>query len=139
VEQIMLKNFIKPVYAHCDIPCGIYETDTMVHSAETCRRMIQRIEDLKEADKEKSDDHNNFIRSVMNKEVHAQKVKQEVYILWSDYFKPEHLEKFPDLHDTLWNTAKQASKVKQSISMDEADKLVQMVADVANIFAESKK
>jgi nickel superoxide dismutase len=135
----MLKHFIKPVYAHCDIPCGIYETDTMKHSADTCLRMIEMIEELSGADKEKSDEHNNFIRMVMNKEKHTQNVKREVYILWSDYFKPEHLEKFPDLHDTLWQTAKQAGKVKHSIGRDEAEKLVHMVADVANMFAESKK
>jgi nickel superoxide dismutase len=136
----MLSRLIKPVYAHCDIPCGIYETDTMTHSAETCRRMLQKIEELKLEEGEPTlEDRNNFVRAVVNKEKHAQKVKDEVYILWSDYFKPEHLEKFPDLHDTLWQTAKQASKVKQTISMSETEKLIEMVAGVARIFAETKK
>jgi nickel superoxide dismutase len=133
----MLSRFIKPVYAHCDIPCGIYETDTMTHSAETCRRMIQSIEHNGEIDTPEK--HNNFVRAVMNKEKHAQNVKREIYILWSDYFKPEHIEKYPDLHDKLWQTAKQASKVKQTISMEETEKLISMVADIAKLFAESKK
>lgn len=126
----------KPAYAHCDIPCGVYETDTMGHSAETCRRMIQKIEELGELDS--IEKYNTFVRSVMNKEKHAQKVKKEVYILWSDYFKPEHVEKYPDLHDTLWKTVKQASQVKQTVSMDEAQKLCDMVHDVAHLFADSK-
>lgn len=130
-------NLLKTAYAHCDIPCGIYETDTMMHSAETCRRMIQKIEGLGELDS--IEKHNSFVRSVMNKEKHAQKVKREIYILWSDYFKPEHLEKYPNLHDQLWKAAKQASVVKQTVSMEEADKLVSQVHDIAHLFADSKQ
>lgn len=130
-------KLLKTVYAHCDIPCGIYETDTMMHSAETCRRMIQKIEGLGELDTVEK--HNTFVRSVMNKEKHAQKVKDELYILWSDYFKPEHLEAYPDLHDKLWKAAKQASTVKQTVSMDEAETLNAMVHDIAHLFADTKK
>lgn len=130
-------KFVKSVYAHCDVPCGIYETDTMSHSAETCRRMIQKITDLGELDS--IEKHNTFVRSVMNKEKHAQKVKKELYILWSDYFKPEHLEANPGIHDMLWKTVKQASTVKQTVSMEEVDKLVAMVHDVAHLFADTKK
>lgn len=130
-------NTIKPVDAHCDIPCGIYETDTMMHSAETCRRMIQKIEELGELDNVEK--HNTFVRSVVNKERHGQKVKDELYILWSDYFKPEHVEKYPDLHETIWKAAKQASTVKQTVSMEEAEKLVSMVHDIAHLFTETKQ
>jgi nickel superoxide dismutase len=135
----LFDRFIKPVHAHCDIPCGIYETDTMQHAADTCVRMIEKIEALEGADQEKSDAHNNFIRMVMIKERHAQLCKEQIYVLWSDYFKPEHLQTYPDLHDKLWQAAKQCSKVKQSISKDEAQKLVDMVHDISHLFAESQK
>lgn len=134
----LIDRFIKPVSAHCDLPCGIYETDTMRHAADTCLRMIEKIEGLKEADKEVSDDHANFIRAIMIKEKHAQLCKEQVYVLWSDYFKPEHLEKFPDLHDTFWQTAKQCSKVKQTVSQEECQKLIKMVADLHELFTHSK-
>jgi nickel superoxide dismutase len=127
---------LKTVSAHCDIPCGIYETDTMTHAAETCKRMIQIIEGLGEIDSVEK--HNTLIRSVMNKEKHAQKAKNELYILWSDYFKPEHLEKFPNLHDQIWKTVKQASTVKHTVSADEAQKLADMVHDIAHVFADTK-
>ncbi len=130
-------KLLKTAYAHCDIPCGIYETDTMMHSAETCRRMIQKIEGLGELDS--IEKYNGFVRSVVNKEKHAQKVKREIYILWSDYFKPEHFETHPDLHQQLQAVAKQASVVKQTVSMEEADKLVSMVHDVAHLFADTKQ
>lgn len=134
----LLTKFIKPVYAHCDVPCGIYETDTMRHAAETCLKMIEKIEGLPDDAGEKSADHNNFIRMVMTKEKHAQLCKDQIYILWSDYFKPEHLEKFPDLHDKMWQAAKQCGKVKQTVSRDEAQKLLEMVTGIAHMFEESK-
>lgn len=134
-----IDRLIKPVYAHCDVPCGIYETDTMRHAADTCLRMIEKMEALTDADSEKSDGHNNFIRMVMTKERHAQLCKDQIYILWSDYFKPEHLQKFPDLHETLWQAAKQCGKVKQSVSRQEAQKLVDMVGGIVSLFEESKR
>lgn len=130
-------KLIKTAAAHCDVPCGIYETDTLRHSAETCRRMIQKITELGELDSVEK--HNTFVRSVMNKEHHAQKVKDEVYILWSDYFKPDHLSEHPEVHETLWKTAKQASVVKQTISMEEVETLISMVDDVAHLFVDTKK
>jgi len=133
----LLSKLIKPVYAHCDVPCGIYETDTMRHAADTCLKMIEKIEALPDNSGEKSADHNNFIRMVMTKEKHAQLCKDQIYILWSDFFKPEHLQKFPDLHDTMWQAAKQCGKVKQSISRDEVQKLVDMVSKIASMFEEA--
>lgn len=133
----LLTKLIKPVYAHCDVPCGIYETDTMRHAADTCLKMIDKIQALPQGNGEKTDDHNNFIRMVMTKEKHAQLCKDQIYVLWSDYFKPEHLQKFPDLHDTLWQAAKQCGKVKQSVSREEAQKLVTMVQQINAMFEES--
>lgn len=127
---------LKTVSAHCDVPCGIYETDTMSHAAATCLKMIDKIEELGEVDSPEK--HNNFIRMVMTKEKHAERCKREISVLWSDYFKPEHLEKFPDLHDTVWKTLKQASKVKQTVSREECQKLVEMVHDLSHVFADSK-
>jgi nickel superoxide dismutase len=134
----LLRKFIKPVYAHCDFPCGIYDTNALTQAAATCLRMIEKIEGLPEDMGEKSADHNNYIRAVLIKEKHAQLCKDQLYMLWSDYFKPEHLEKFPNLHETIWQAAKQCGKVKQTVSREEAEKLVHMVADIAKMFAESK-
>ena len=132
----MRKRLIKPVYAHCDIPCGIYETDTMRHAAETCLRMIEKIEALGEIDSQEK--WNNFSRMVAIKEEHAQKVKHEVYVLWSDYFKPEHLAKLPNLHDVLWVATKQASAVKQTVNKDACQTLLERVNDVDTMFQQTK-
>ncbi len=135
----MFKKIIKPVYAHCDVPCGIYETDTMMHAAATCKRMVEKYAELGKVDDEDATSMNQAIRIVVTKEKHAQKCKDELYLLWSDYFKPEHLEKIPNLHDTFWKATKQCSKVKQSMSVAECDLLVEMVHDISHIFADSKK
>lgn len=132
----MLKRFIKPVYAHCDVPCGIYETDTMRHAAETCRKMVEKYNELDNVSD--PEHHNQFVRIVMVKEEHAQKCKDQLYILWSDYFKPEHLEKFPELHTKFWLAAKQCGKVKQSLSLESCNKLIEQVHEIAEMFAASK-
>jgi nickel superoxide dismutase len=132
-------RFIKPVYAHCDVPCGIYETDTMTHAAATCKRMVEKYQEIGEVDDESPESMNTAIRCVMTKEKHAQKCKDELYLLWSDYFKPEHLEKFPDLHDTFWKATKQCGAVKQHNNIDECDKLIAMVDSISRIFTDSKK
>lgn len=130
-------RFIKPVYAHCDLPCGIYETDTVKTAAATCLRMVEKIEQL--GDLSDVEHHNNFVRAVHIKEEHAQKVKDQLYLLWSDYFKPEHLERFPDLHTVFWMAIKQASAVKQGVSRDDCEQLIDQVAQIADMFAQSKQ
>lgn len=128
-------RFIKTVQAHCDVPCGIYETDTMTHAANTCLKMTQKYLELHEdADRE-----NQMVRIVMYKEEHATRCKEQLYMLWSDYFKPQHIEAYPDLHEKFWLAAKQCGAVKQSISVEPAQKLVDLVAEISQIFAQTQK
>src|SRR5918998_3896820 len=103
--------------AHCDIPCAIYDPHAAQVAALTVVRMFQLMKDLPESGSGAEDRAkyvNSMTRYVGVKEEHAQICKREVLILWTDYFKPEHLEKFPELHDTVWQTTKLCSKVKQN-------------------------
>ena len=124
---------VKSVFAHCDIPCGIYETDTMKHTAATCLTLAKKLAELDKAD---DDYHNQLTRIVMSKDEHAQRCKQQLYILWSDYFKPPHLDKYPDLHDKFWWAAKQCGQVRQSAQTEPAQKLVKLVDEIAHIFSD---
>lgn len=130
-----LKNFIKPAYAHCDVPCGIYETDSLVIAALTCKVMTEKLDatDLKVAEADKTD-LANYVREVSQKERQAQIVQDQLLILWSGYFKPEHLEQYPDLLTTLWNAAKAASEVKQHVDPAGADSLLKQCQEIAKIF-----
>lgn len=127
-------------YAHCDVPCGIYETDTMRHSVETVKSITLKLLAL-EHPKEGSPVQflNTAARMVATKEEFAQKCKTELLILWTDYFKPEHLQKWPELHEKVWKAAKLCSEVKRSVDMAKVEALEKAVSEIAQIFADSKK
>jgi len=135
----MFKRFIKPVYAHCDVPCGIYETDTMRHAADTVKSMVERYEEIGKLDPADPEAMNKAVRAVATKEEHAQRCKDQLYILWSDYFKPEHIEKIPNFHDIFWQATRQCSKVKRTMSIKESDKLIEMIHEISHIFQDTKK
>ncbi|QQG40848.1 MAG: superoxide dismutase, Ni [Candidatus Levyibacteriota bacterium] len=120
------------VYAHCDVPCGIYDPKAAQVAAATVLKMVQKLQEYA------PDDFNNRVRAVWTKEEHARKCKEELLILWTDYFKPEHLEKFPSIHDIFWKAAKLCSKNKQSVDMQTAKDLVKAVDEIADIFQKSK-
>jgi nickel superoxide dismutase len=126
------------VHAHCDIPCGIYDPAGAVQGARTVARMVELIGQI-DASSTAVADRNKFIRCVTVKEQHAELVKREVQVIWSDYFKPEHLEANPDLHTKVWNILKLAGKNKQSIDAEAAAQLEAAVKEFADIFWSTKK
>ena len=130
--------------AHCDIPCGIYDPHPAQIAAQTVLRMHQLIEGLEAPgggppSKQDRDKYVNALaRYITVKEQHAELVKRELLILWGDYFKAEHLEKFPDLHTTFWNAVKLASKTKHEVNKPAAEELVGAVQRLAEIFWQTK-
>jgi nickel superoxide dismutase len=77
-------------------------------------------------------------RAVFIKEQRLELVKHHLWVLWTDYFKPEHLEKYPDLHDKFWQATKQAGVVKKSTDVTESQKLLDMIDEIAAIFHATK-
>ena len=130
----------KAVYAHCDIPCGIYTVEPARTAAKTVVKMVEKILALPAdgSPQEILQARNSFVRMVQVKEEHAQLCKKELLILWTDYFKPEHLQMFPQLHDTFWNAAKLCSKVKQEVNMEAAKALQDAVEEIADMFTKAK-
>ncbi|HEU0073271.1 MAG TPA: superoxide dismutase, Ni [Dehalococcoidia bacterium] len=129
------------VSAHCDIPCGIYDPHAAQIAALTVLRMNQLIAGLEMAgtDKESMDKYGNSIsRYIKAKEEHAELCKKEIDILWHDYFRPEHVEKYPDLHTKIWNVNKLASRNKQNADVAAAEELLAAVREIAQIFWETK-
>ena len=130
----------KAVYAHCDIPCGIYTAEPALTAAKTVVRMVERIQELKPPSfsmpdiQEAKGKLNSLVRYIQVKEEHAQRCKQELLILWTDYFKPEHIQMFPNLHETFWKAAKLCSKNKQEVNMEAAQELLRAVEEIAEIF-----
>lgn len=127
--------------AHCDVPCGIYDPKPAQIAAVTVLTMVQKINALEKTgdDKEaKLNYKNSLTRMIWTKEEHARKCKEEILILWTDYFKPEHLGQFPDLHDMIWKTSKLCSQNKQKIDEMLAKELVESVNTIAELFEMSK-
>jgi nickel superoxide dismutase len=109
----------REVSAHCDIPCGVYDPEQARIEAESCLKMIQKYHD--------SDDEVFRARCIGVKEERADLAKHHIYVLWSDYFKPPHVEQFSDLHDVCWQAAKQCSAVKHTMDADAAQKLLDLI------------
>lgn len=128
----------KQVYAHCDIPCGIYDPQAAQLAAKTVLTMVQKINQLP-LENPTVNDRNSFVRMVSVKETHAEICKREVLILWTDYFKAEHLEKFPDLHDLVWKTTKLCSDNKRAVDEAKAQELIEAVDKIADVFEQTKK
>lgn len=122
---------VATIYAHCDIPCGIYDP----HEAQLAAHTVIRMTDLLS---EAGEDTHKIARLTRVKEDHAEKIKHEVRVIWGDYFKPEHLEKFPELHQLVFEIMKFASEAKQNVDKEAADQLLSKVQEFAEIFYKSK-
>ena len=125
------------VSAHCDGPCGVYDPASARIAAEAVLSMTKKILALDPA----TGDHataNTLSRYIAIKEEEAHKTKEQLLILWTDYFKPKHLADYPDLHETFWNAAKLCSACKVNVSLEKAEELMETVEEIHNIFWDTK-
>jgi len=127
-----LQRWLEPrsvAHAHCDIPCGVYDPQQARLEAESCYKIIQKYND--------SSDEVFRTRCITVKEERAELTKHHIDVMWHDYFKPEHLTKFADLHDVCWKASKQASIVKRTVSIDEAQKLLDLIDQIDHMWRET--
>ncbi len=122
--------FVKSVFAHCDLPCGVYDPNQARIEALSIKAIMEKYDTL--------DDYNKQ-RAVIIKEQRAEMVKNHLMILWADYFKPPHLEKYPDLHDLFWRSIKQASLCKSQNDVSQADKLIELIYEITKMFQATKQ
>ena len=135
----VVDKFFPPssVYAHCDVPCGIYKAEPSLTAAETVVKMVEKIEGLPK-ENPSVDDRNTFVRCVNTKEQHAELCKREILILWTDFFKSEHLEKWPDLHDKVWKATKLCSENKRTVNMEKAQELLAAVKEIGSMLEKAQ-
>jgi nickel superoxide dismutase len=118
-------------HAHCDLPCGVYDPAQARIEAESVKACMEKFNG--------SDDPVFRERAVLIKEERADLVKHHLWVLWTDYFKPEHLEKYPELHDTFWKATKAAGEAKKTSDVGVADRLLANIGEIDRIFWETKK
>jgi nickel superoxide dismutase len=129
----MFEAFLKPrrtVHAHCDLPCGIYDPAQARIEAESVKACQEKYQG--------SDDAIFKDRAIAIKEQRANLVKEHLWILWTDYFKPEHVETYPQLHELFWNATKEAGNAKRSEDPAQGQKLLDAIDELSKIFWETK-
>ena len=129
-------------YAHCDGPCGVYDPASARIAAEAVLSMTKKMKDLQCPETSNSDAMAGYVNTMSRysviKEEQAQLCKDELLLLWTDYFKPEHLEGYPDLHNTFWKAAKLCSSCKVEVSVTHANELMEAIEEIHKIFWETK-
>jgi nickel superoxide dismutase len=142
-----LKNYlvnsteINTAEAHCDGPCGVYDPASIRIASEAVLSMTKKILDLKapEGDAAAMASYiNTMSRYISIKEEQATLAKKEILVLWTDYFKPVHLEQFPNLHEVFWKAAKLCSACKVEVSLEHATELMDACREIHDIFWASK-
>ncbi len=131
----LLSRLLSPtttVHAHCDLPCGVYDPAQARIEAESVKAIIGKYAG--------NDDPEFRIRAILIKEQRAELVKHHLWVLWTDYFKPEHLEKFPQLHELFWSATKLAGAAGAKGTLDPAvaDQLLAKIAEIDTIFWDTK-
>ena len=129
-------RFLAPtieVRAHCDLPCGVYDPAQAHIEAQSVKAICEKVAD--------NDDPDFRTRAAIIKEQRSELVKHHLWVLWTDYFKPPHFEKYPQLHQ-LFNEATKlagAAGTKGSFSVDTADQLLEKIDEIADIFTATKQ
>jgi len=133
---MMLARLFAPkitVHAHCDLPCGVYDPAQARIEAESIKAIIEKYD--------ANEDPVFRTRALLIKEQRAELVKHHLWVLWTDYFKPTHFEKYPQLHQ-LFNEATKlagAGGAKASVDGADAQKLLDKIDEIAKIFWETKQ
>ena len=142
VAESLSHNPISDVEAHCDGPCGVYDPAAARITAEAVVSMTKKIVALQVPDASDAGAMaaylNTLSRYVAIKEEQAHLAKEELLVLWTDYFKPHHLEAYPQLHTTFWTAAKLCSAVKVEVSTQHAQELMDAIKEIHTIFWATK-
>ncbi|MBS2536825.1 nickel superoxide dismutase [Catenulispora sp. EB89] len=121
------------VHAHCDLPCGVYDPAQARIEAESVLAITKKYAD--------SSDEAFRTRAIVIKEQRSELVKHHLWVLWTDYFKAPHFEKYPQLN-TLFNEATKlagAGGTKGSMDPAVAEQLLGKIEEISKIFWETKQ
>ncbi|WP_449060892.1 superoxide dismutase, Ni [Planomonospora algeriensis] len=131
----MLARLLRPRHvasAHCDLPCGVYDPAQARIEAESVKAIMEKYA--------ANEDPVFRTRALVIKEERAQLVKHHLWVLWTDYFKPQHLEAYPQLHQLFWEATKLAgaAAAKGTVDSSKADELLAKIEEISKIFWETK-
>lgn len=136
LKQLLFFLKERVAYAHCDIPCGIYDPHASQVAAHTILRMTQLISEIKIENETKAE--HDIARMTLVKEEHSDLLEEELDTLAHDYFKPEQYEQFPDLRELFEKALKSGAKARQNIDIEAAKETLGNTMQIAEIFFKSK-
>ena len=121
------------VHAHCDLPCGVYDPAQARIEAESVKAICEKYAE--------NSDEVFRTRALIIKEQRAELVKHHLWVLWTDYFKPPHFEKYPELHQLFNEATKLAGAAggKGTVDTGKAQELLDKIAEIDKIFWETKQ
>ena len=121
-------------HAHCDLPCGVYDPAQAKIEAQSVKAILEKYA--------ANEDPAFRTRALIIKEQRSELVKHHLWVLWTDYFKAPHFEKYPQLN-TLFNEATKLAGggggTKSSVDVATADQLLAKIDEIAAIFWETKQ
>ena len=136
-----LETLLRPgrvAYAHCDLPCGVYDPAQARIEAESVRAIQERYQNAEQMKSGNQTVEDYRARALLIKEERADLVKHHLWVLWTDYFTPAHLEQYPDLHQLFWTATKEAGLSKKSQDPAQGQKVLDAIAEIDRIFWETK-
>jgi nickel superoxide dismutase len=116
----------RKAHAHCDLMCGVYDPAQARIEAQSVLNACEKYHG--------SDDPVFRERCIVIKEERAELVKHHLSVLWTDFFKPHHLEAAPELHELFWRAIKAAGDAKKTVDTDAAKHLIGLVEEIADVF-----
>ncbi len=127
------------VHAHCDLPCGVYDPAQAKIEAQSVKAVQERYQDAEKFKSGGETVEDYKARCLVIKEERSDMVKHHLWVLWTDYFKPEHTDKYPQLHELFWNATKLAGACKKSQDPKDGQKLIEAIDEIGEIFWATKK
>ncbi len=132
----LMLSLPQTVFAHCQVPCGIYDdyarVKGMMEDAATVKKSVKLLNEL--AGKTDVQSQQQFVRWVNTKEMHAQKVISTI----ADYFltqrvkasQEDYVERLTKHHAVIVA----AMKAKQTVDTAQCDALEHAVEDMCKMY-----
>jgi nickel superoxide dismutase len=132
---IFFASLANNAFAHCEIPCGIYDDEMRIQMIlEHILTIEKSMDQIQHLDKKEIHDSNQLIRWVMNKDLHATKLQEIV----AQYFMTQRIKlddkdyekKIRLLHQMLI----ESMKCKQTVDLEHVRQLRQLTKEFKELY-----
>ncbi len=131
--------FSVQAFAHCEIPCGIYNDEMRINIINEHIVTVEKsMNQIIELEKEEHHNSNQLVRWIMNKERHADKIQEIV----SQYFMTQRIKSDTENYGKKLGLLHQiliySMKCKQTTDLANVNKLKALVNDFKALYFKKK-